>query len=308
MLENHNDEQENVELSRRGFFSRFALGAVLSIAVPSIAHASKSATEKSRQIKSARAAVRLPKYKSKAVNSSKRESVATVKKARSAKTAGHLHVAHSNSTANARVRDIYNGKKQGTNAVIQHVGQSQGHMERTHSSVGPFSREIITDSADSLHIADRGRLATHRSLAFQNPHTGEKLGLTYFEKGRYLSDALDEISYLLRDYRTGDIHPIDPELLDQLHDLKQMMGLAQPFGVICGYRSPLTNAKLHAEHRGVANNSFHMYGRAVDIRIERFDLRRIHNAAIAMHRGGVGYYPESNFIHLDTGTFRTWSL
>jgi len=166
----------------------------------------------------------------------------------------------------------------------------------------------MESSQDSLFLADHGRLATHRALAFQNPHTGDKLSLTYFERGRYLTDALDEISFLLRDYRTDDVHPIDPELLDQLHDLKQILGLNQPFDVICGYRSPLTNAKLHAENSGVANNSFHMHGRAVDIRIERFDLRRIHSAALAMHRGGVGYYPESNFIHLDTGTFRTWKL
>lgn len=309
--ENHSDEQENIELSRRGFFSRFALGAVLSVAAPSIAHASNSTTEKNRQAKSAKTAVRLPKYKSKAAKSSKRTSVTTVKKGKLTKTSthqgGHLHVAHSDHHANARVRDVY-GKKQGTDAIIHHTSQSQGHIEKTHSIIRPVSRGVITDASSSPHITDRGRLTTHRSLTIQNPHTGEKLGLTYFEKGRYLNDALDEISYLLRDYRTGDTHPIDPELLDQLHDLKQILGLSQPFGIICGYRSPLTNAKLHAERKGVANNSFHMYGRAVDIRIERFDLRRIHNAAIAMHRGGVGYYPESNFVHLDTGTFRTWSL
>ena len=310
-LENHCDEQESVELSRRGFFSRFALGALISVAVPTIAHASSS-TDKSRQSKSARTAVRLPKYKSKSAKSSKLTRTNAAKKAKSSKTAsrqvGHLHVADSDHQANTRVRDIYHGKKHGANALVHHTSHTQGLIEKTPSVIQTGSREVITDTSNSLHIADRGRLATHRSLTIQNPHTGEKLGLTYFEKGRYLNDALDEISYLLRDYRTGDTHPIDPELLDQLHDLKQMLGLSQPFGIICGYRSPLTNARLHAERKGVANNSFHMYGKAVDIRIERFDLRRIHNAAIAMHRGGVGYYPGSNFIHLDTGTFRTWSL
>lgn len=308
--ENHSDEQENIALSRRGFFSRFALGTVLSVAAPGIAYASKNTTEKNRQAKSAKTAVRLPKYKSKAAKSSKRASTSPAKKAKLAKKTtrqvGHLHVADSDHHANPRVRDMYNGNKHGANAVVHHTSQTKDHIERTSSVIQPVSKEVIT--SNSLHIADRGRLTTHRSLTIQNPHTGEKLGLTYFEKGRYLNDALDEISYLLRDYRTGDTHPIDPELLDQLHELKQILGLSQPFGIICGYRSPLTNAKLHAERKGVANNSFHMYGKAVDIRIERFDLRRIHNAAIAMHRGGVGYYPESNFIHLDTGTFRTWSL
>jgi len=309
-LENHSDEQENVELSRRGFFSRFALGALISVTAPNIAHASNSTSSKSRQTKSAKTAVRLPKYKSKSAKSSKRVSVTKGKKGKLTKTSTHqvkrLHAADTDHHANARVQDIYNGNKHGANAVVHHASHTPNQLETTSSLIRPVSKEVIT--SDSSHIADRGRLTTHRSLTIQNPHTGEKLGLTYFEKGRYLNDALDEISYLLRDYRTGDTHPIDPELLDQLHDLKQMLGLSQPFGIICGYRSPLTNAKLHAERKGVANNSFHMYGKAVDIRIERFDLRRIHNAAIAMHRGGVGYYPGSNFIHLDTGTFRTWSL
>jgi len=314
---NDNGEQENVELSRRGFFGRLALGAVLSIAMPGIAHAAKSAAvkedKKHRLASSAKSAVRLPKSKDhKAAKASHHKSSAAFKTAKSGKTTsknGHLQTAHldrPNQHGN-RVRDVYTGRSQGKNQAIHHAVHTQKHGEAP-SIIRPMPKEVIATPQEPLFLADRGRLATHRSLVFENMHTGEKLGLTYFEKGRYLNDALNEISYLLRDHRTGDVHPIDPELLDQLHDLKQILGLNQPFAVICGYRSPLTNAKLHAEQRGVANNSFHMYGKAVDIRIERFDLRRIHNAAIAMHRGGVGYYPDSNFIHLDTGTFRTWSL
>lgn len=318
-LENHSNEQDEVELSRRGFFGRLTLGAVLAVTMPGIAHAAKSTVVKedkqSRLAKSAKSAVRLPKHQlNKAVKSTHQTKKAAIKTAKSGKSAtsknASLHSAQLDHHArqNTRVRDVYTGKKQGAKAEINHVGLKQNQGGKTHSIIRPGQREPFVGSQDFMSVADRGRLATHRSLVFQNPHTGEKLNLTYFEKGRYLTDALDEINYLLRDHRTGDVHPIDPELLDQLHDLKQMLGLSQPFGVICGYRSPLTNAKLHAESTGVANNSFHMYGRAVDIRIERFDLRRIHNAAIAMHRGGVGYYPDSNFIHLDTGTFRTWSL
>lgn len=315
---NDNGEQENVELSRRGFFGRFALGAVLSIAMPGIAHAAKSTAvkedKKNRLAKSAKSTVRLPKNKpEKGVKASHHKATAALKTAKSGKIPtskhGHLHTAQLDRPAQHgnRVRDVYTGKTQGKNTAIHHAGHIQKHGEAP-SIIRPAQKDLIATPQESLYFADRGRFAAHRSLVFENMHTGEKLGLTYFEKGRYLNDALNEISYLLRDHRTGDVHPIDPELLDQLHDLKQMLGLNQPFAVVCGYRSPLTNAKLHAEHRGVANNSFHMYGKAVDIRIERFDLRRIHNAAIAMHRGGVGYYPESNFIHLDTGTFRTWSL
>jgi uncharacterized protein YcbK (DUF882 family) len=321
-VENNSDEHDEVELSRRSFFGRLALGAVLSIGMPSVVYAAKSAAvkaDKNKRLESARSAVRLPKKN--AIQTTK----AVRQAGKSSKTAGHIsrksaavnhghlkkatHVEDHQAQHNTRVRDVYTGKKQAVHVASNAADRNPNHGGRVHSIIQPTQREpIIEPAQDSLFLADHGRFASHRALAFQNPHTGDKLSLTYFEKGRYLTDALDEISFLLRDYRTGDVHPIDPGLLDQLHDLKQMLGLNQPFGVICGYRSPLTNARLHAEHAGVANNSFHMHGRAVDIRIERFDLRRIHNAALAMHRGGVGYYPESNFIHLDTGTFRTWSL
>lgn len=317
-LEEHNNEQDEVELSRRSFFGRFAVGAVLSIAMPGVVHAAKSkavkADKNQRLAKAGKTAVRLPKHPaiqaSKAEHKSTKTSIGHAKgkeqklfaskhgKINKAAASEHktLHTAH-HGHHNSRVRNVY-------------ASNNHGHRNgRAHSIIEPVQREPFIESAqEPMFLSDYSRLTGHRSLAIQNPHTGDKLSLTYFEKGRYLNDALDEISFLLRDYRTGDVHPVDPELLDQLHDLKQMMGLIQPFDVICGYRSPLTNARLHAEHSGVANNSFHIHGRAVDIRIERLDIRRIRNAAVAMHRGGVGYYPGSNFIHLDTGSFRTWTL
>lgn len=316
-VENHDNEHDEVELSRRSFFGRLAVGAVLSMAMPGVVHAAKSAAvkaDKNHRLAQSRSAVRLPKNS--VVKSAKgtrpASKLAHAASANKHKVAeGRLHTAHADHHLqhNTRVRDVYTGKKQTVMTAANHSGQQHAQGGRTHSIIQSVHREPLAEPLqEPLFLADHGRVASHRALAFQNPHTGDKLNLTYFEKGRYLTDALNEISFLLRDYRTDDVHPIDPELLDQLHDLKQMLGLHQPFDVICGYRSPLTNAKLHAENTGVANNSFHMHGRAVDIRIERFDLRRIHNAALAMHRGGVGYYPESNFIHLDTGTFRTWKL
>jgi len=313
-VENDNNEHDAVELSRRSFFGRLAVGAVLSIAMPGVVHAAKSAAvkaDKNHRLAQSRSAVRLPKQQAAKVSKGVRQTGKLVNASKRKPAQGHLLSAHADHHAqhNARVRDVYTGKKQAISTASNHAGRHQTHSSRAHAIIQPAPREPFVEPVqDSLFLADRGRFASHRALAFQNPHTGDRLNLTYFEKGRYLTDALNEISFLLRDYRTEDVHPIDPELLDQLHDLKQMLGLQQPFDVICGYRSPLTNAKLHAENSGVANNSFHMHGRAVDIRIERFDLRRIHNAALAMHRGGVGYYPESNFIHLDTGTFRTWKL
>lgn len=342
-VENQSNEDDGVELSRRSFFGRLAVGAFLSIGMPGVVYAAKSAAVKAEKNKrlaqSTKTAVRLPKNAglkaSKTTHQSGKASaghhvLAKPQKGPAGKSAkvsstlagnkhglhskGHkeLSVAHDDrlSSHNMRVRDMY-GKNHGVHVASSHTGRGHVSSSRVHSIIQPGHGQrdsIISSVQEPVFLADHGRFSTHRALAFQNPHTGDKLNLTYFEKGRYLNDALDEISFLLRDYRTGDVHPIDPELLDQLHDLKQMLGLYQPFDVICGYRSPMTNARLHAENSGVANNSFHMHGRAVDIRIERFDLRRIHNAALAMHRGGVGYYPESNFIHLDTGTFRTWSL
>lgn len=300
-IENQSDKQDGIELSRCGFFSRLAVGALLSIGTPSLVYAAKSkavrADKNHRLAQSGKSAARLPKHS--AIQTSRASHHTGKVAARADHGAQH----------NSRVRDVYTGKKHAIHTASNHTSRNYAHSGRRHAIVQPYQNEpLFKPEQEPLFYANQGRLTTHRSLDIQNPHTGDKLSLTYFEKGRYLNDALEEISFLLRDYRTGDVHAIDPELLDQLHDLKQMLDLNQPFDVICGYRSPLTNAQLHAERSGVANNSFHMHGRAVDIRIERFGLRRIHNAALAMHRGGVGYYPESNFIHLDTGTFRTWTL
>lgn len=298
-IENKSDERDELELSRRSFFGRFAIGAVLSIGMPGLVHAAK--TEKNKQAK-ARSAVRIPKKSApKTAKTSGKTGKVSVKKvsAKSPKV-------KTGKTQSAQTRLVKSSQTAKSDSNSFHIQSREG---RIHSIIRPGQRQPTIQSArGSIISGGHGRFSSHRSLAFQNPHTGDKLSLIYFEKGRYLSDALAEINFLLRDYRTGDVHDIDPGLLDQLYDLKQMLGLTQPFGVISGYRSPLTNARLHAEQAGVANNSFHIHGRAVDIRLERFDLRRIHNAAIAMHRGGVGYYPESNFIHLDTGTFRTWTL
>jgi uncharacterized protein YcbK (DUF882 family) len=147
---------------------------------------------------------------------------------------------------------------------------------------------------------------SHKILSFEHTHTGDRLKLTYYEQGRYLKDALAEIDYLLRDFRTGSVHPIDTDLLDQLYDLKLLLGIRKPFYIVSGYRSPYTNARLHRTSRGVSKHSLHMEGRAIDIRVEGMDVRLIRNAAIRMGRGGVGYYPASDFVHLDTGRFRTW--
>jgi uncharacterized protein YcbK (DUF882 family) len=147
---------------------------------------------------------------------------------------------------------------------------------------------------------------TSRSVAFENVHTGDKIRLTYFENGRYVRDALHEISHALRDYHTDDVYPIDPALVDQLYDLKNTLGTSRTFHIVSGYRSPVTNARLRRVQRGVAKHSLHMEGRAIDIRVEGIGTRTLRDAALSLRSGGVGYYPYAHFVHLDTGQIRTW--
>ena len=114
-------------------------------------------------------------------------------------------------------------------------------------------------------------------------------------------------NFLLRDQHNGDVHKIDPELLDLLYQLKGVLGVhKKPFHVLSAYRSPQTNARLHRRSRGVASKSLHMSGKAIDIRIEGLKTRTIRDAALNMAQGGVGYYPQNHFVHVDTGNFRTW--
>lgn len=147
-----------------------------------------------------------------------------------------------------------------------------------------------------------------RSLAFNNLHTGEKLSLDYWAQGRYIPDALSEVNRLLRDFRTGDVHMIAPQLLDLLAVIRGKLDTAQPFSVISGYRSPVTNAKLRGEneHSGVASQSLHMQGMAIDIRVPGRPLSGLRDIALNLKSGGVGYYPQSDFVHVDVGRVRRW--
>jgi uncharacterized protein YcbK (DUF882 family) len=145
-----------------------------------------------------------------------------------------------------------------------------------------------------------------RVLRFAHLHTGEKLEVEYMTGGRYLPDALGAVNHLLRDFRTGDIHDIDPKLLDLLHSLNASTASRRPFEIISGYRSPKTNAMLRSHSGGVASGSLHMQGQAIDIRVHDVSLSALRDAALDLRRGGVGYYPSSNFVHVDTGRVRRW--
>ena len=147
---------------------------------------------------------------------------------------------------------------------------------------------------------------TERRIAFHHTHTNENLALAYASMVGYRPEALTRIDQFLRDFRTGDIHTIDPGLLDLLNDLSALTGTVEPFHVISGYRSPRTNSMLRSRSEGVARYSLHMEGRAIDIRLPDVPLRQLRDAAVALGRGGVGYYPGSGFVHVDTERVRTW--
>ena len=145
-----------------------------------------------------------------------------------------------------------------------------------------------------------------RKLSFHNTHTGENTSAVYWAEGNYLTAGKREIDEILRDHRTDEIYPIDTDLLDLLYLLKAEVQGKRAFEIISGYRSPATNAALRKSSTGVAKRSYHMQGKAIDIRLPGCDLKNLHTAAMALRAGGVGYYPGSNFIHVDVGPYRSW--
>jgi uncharacterized protein YcbK (DUF882 family) len=154
----------------------------------------------------------------------------------------------------------------------------------------------------------RTSAASHapRWLKLHNIHTQEKLEAVYFDKGEYVPDAVQALDKVLRDYRTGDVYSMHPELFDTLSALAQKTETKSHFQVISGYRSPRTNAMLHERSGQVAKRSLHMDGKAMDVYLEDVALDRLRAAALDLGRGGVGYYPVSNFVHVDVGPVRRW--
>jgi uncharacterized protein YcbK (DUF882 family) len=145
-----------------------------------------------------------------------------------------------------------------------------------------------------------------RRIALLNLHTGERLDIEYFRDGAYVAQAFSAIEELLRDFRTGERHAIDPGLMDYLVRVAHAAAVDPAFSVISGYRSGQTNARLREQGNGVAQHSLHIQGRAIDVRMPVVDCADLAAHALELKCGGVGYYRASNFVHLDTGAFRTW--
>jgi uncharacterized protein YcbK (DUF882 family) len=144
-------------------------------------------------------------------------------------------------------------------------------------------------------------------LMLYNTHTGERIDIVYRRGDEYIPGALAELDYFLRDHRTGDVRHFDPRLYDVLSDLTASVG--RPGGeidIVCGYRTSATNESLRAHSTGVAKNSLHTHAEAIDLRMPGIDTLKLRKAALGLHRGGVGYYPRSDFIHVDIGRVRQW--
>lgn len=176
---------------------------------------------------------------------------------------------------------------------------------RRFLGVSAIGCATLVASGSSVLSASYPSMAA-RELHLYNLHTSETIKAIYWRDGTYLPEGLAQISYHLRDFRTGGIKPIDPSLLDIVHELVNSIDSSSPINVISGYRTPATNAMLAARSSKVNPNSFHMRGRAIDIRLPGFSTVGMRDIAMSMSKGGVGYYPESDFVHLDTGPIRTW--
>lgn len=146
-----------------------------------------------------------------------------------------------------------------------------------------------------------------RAMSLHHMHTDQRISLVYRIGDRYQRGALSKLNEFLKDFRTGEAVPIDPRLFDILYDVKSTLGDPDArYEVLSAYRSPRTNDMLRRSSHGVARNSLHLYGQAMDIRFPDLPTREIRDAALIVGRGGVGYYPSSNFVHVDTGKVRHW--
>lgn len=173
----------------------------------------------------------------------------------------------------------------------------------------PTRRDFLKCAGAALAVAPVAAWARGwecRSLSFVHTHTGESLSCVYYQAGGYDPATLARVNRFLRDFRTGDVHPIDPGVLDILFAVRSRAGRDDPFHVISGYRSPTTNAYLRSRSSGVAKHSLHMEGRAIDVRLPGLPTRKLRDIGLTLQRGGVGYYPASDFVHLDTGRVRFW--
>jgi len=168
-------------------------------------------------------------------------------------------------------------------------------------------KTVLSGVFTTLMLPVRRAVAVdERQLAFHHTHTGKRLDVVYKRNGKYVPEALSDINAFLFDFRTGDVAEMDPNLIDLIYDLREALGSKGTYEIISAYRSPKTNEMLRSRSSGIAKNSQHLLGKAVDVRLTDIELTKFRDTAISMQRGGVGYYASSNFVHIDTGRVRRW--
>jgi uncharacterized protein YcbK (DUF882 family) len=155
-------------------------------------------------------------------------------------------------------------------------------------------------------VAQAARSQKVWAVSLRQAHASESFSGVYRVGNKYLPDAFERLNYVLRDLRTDDAFPMDPRVIDVLSLLQRGTRVRAPLEVLSGYRSPKTNSMLRKTGEGVARNSFHMYGQAIDVRITGYSTQKLATVARSLRAGGVGYYPRSSFIHVDTGDIRSW--
>lgn len=163
-------------------------------------------------------------------------------------------------------------------------------------------------SMTPLILPGEAAAASHKPwrLTIRHGHTGEVFSGVYRVGDKYLPEAFERINYVMRDFRTNEAFPMDPRIIDVVAQVQEKAGAKNPVQILSGYRSPKTNRMLRNASTGVARNSYHMYGQAIDMRIPGYSTRKVRRHAIAQKAGGVGYYAKSGFVHVDTGDVRSW--
>jgi len=200
---------------------------------------------------------------------------------------------------------------------MKHLELRRDHYHQDHDSAAPDHNRrrflrlgILALTAAALPRQTYAGTAIgsqpERALAFYNTHTGERLKITYWEQGQYVGEALGQIDHVLRDHLANETREIAPKLLDLLCAIRSQLDSREPFHVISGYRSNRTNEYLRAHTSGVAENSLHTVGQAIDIRLPGRPLNTLRKAAVDLKGGGVGFYPKSDFVHVDIGGVRYW--
>lgn len=184
--------------------------------------------------------------------------------------------------------------------------QRRSFLKRSALLAAMFGAPLLARAGAGSVISATSTTAAERTLRMYNIHTGESLRSLFWADGTFVPDALTDINKLLRDHRNNQIAAIDPTLLLLLDRVSAQVGSGKVLHIISGYRSPESNQLLADTTSGVATRSLHLEGKAIDVRIPGRDLASLHQAALRAGGGGVGYYPDSQFVHMDTGRLRHW--